>query len=205
MRAQQLAKLTETNTQMNSRQSWTQDPPPHQSSSKDTRTSSIRLVYEGQDLIEGKVYALASDIKNVGPALRSGKDTTRFDPMKRPSDQKGKSTADQSKPTETVPTNHNPQQQQVTPPTNPINRSDGWTASIPSKNPSKSAPEVDMKDGTRKTGTSQSPQYHFTSDIQDLANPQVVYDEIMNQKVTLPVYQVIGSSPALQKLVGEAT
>ena len=62
-----------------------------------------------------------------------------------------------------------------------------------------------MKDGTKKPTTSQNPQYHFTSDIQDCADPQAVFEEIMNQRVTLPVYQVVGSSPALQKLIGEAT
>lgn len=202
MWAQQLAKLTDSNTQSNlgflihlltSLQAKKLEP------------SSIHLQFEGQDLIEGKVYALSSDIKNVDPALRLGKDTTSWsDLTKCLSDQKGKSLADLSKPAGSVPMNVVPQQQ-VTPPTNPIDRSNGCMASILSETPSKTVPEIDMKDGMKKPSANQSPQYHFTSDIQDLANPQFVYDEIMNQKVTLPVYQVIGSSPALQKLVGEAT
>ena len=60
--------------------------------------------------------------------------------------------------------------------------------------------EVEMKDINNS-----GPQYHFTSDIQDTADPCVLYDEIMNQQVSVPIYQVIGSSPVLQKLIGEAT
>ncbi len=192
------AQQTSANTHLNSRQPWVPDPPPH-IPSKEASTSSIRLMYADQEVLEGKVYAVASDVRNVDPALRSGKDTSnRFDPKKRDSDQKGKSSDLQNpvNPKTTIP------QVQVPPPSNPINRPDGWKDSL--QKPSAPGPEVEMKDATKKT-TPQNSQYHFTSDIQERADPQFVYEEIMNQQVTLPIYQVVGSSPALQKLIGEAT
>ena len=194
------AQQTLQNTQQNSRQSWSPETPPHLKS-KEASTSSIWLVYGDQEVLKGKVYAVASNIRDADPALRSGKETSnRFDPKKREPDQKGKSVNDPQKPVNSAPKNPVPQ---VSPPINPINRSDGWKESI--KKPLPNTPEVEMKDGTKKPTTSQNPQYHFTLDIQDRADPQAVYEEIMNQQVTLPVYQVVGSSPALQKLIGEAT
>ncbi len=193
------AQQTAQNTQQNTRQNWVPEIPPHLKS-KEATTSSIRLVYGDQQVLEGKVYAVASNVREADPALRSGKDTSnRFDPKKREADQKGKSVTDPQNASDSVPKKTTTQ---VPPPTNPINRSDGWKESL--HKPVRSEPEVEMKDGTKKS-TPQNSQYHFTSDIQERADPQIVYEEIMNQRVTLPIYQVVGSSPALQKLIGEAT
>ncbi len=205
------AQLTDVNTQINARTSWSErDKPPHINPSNAASTNSIRLVYNGADLIHGKTYAVSSGISDASPALRSCKDTSnRFDPTKRSeeSNQKGKSNTDQQHgllPSNN-PTGKPKANVQVPPPTHPINRPEGWKDSLPQKNQATNPQEVEMKDGTKKNTNNSGPQYHFTSNIQDTADPRVLYDEIMNQRVSVPVYQVIGSSPALQKLIGEAT
>jgi hypothetical protein len=61
-----------------------------------------------------------------------------------------------------------------------------------------------MRDANKKSEKS-TPSYHFTSDIQDLADPKVLLQKILDLNISVPLFQLIGSSPALQKLIGEAT
>ncbi|THU84064.1 hypothetical protein K435DRAFT_870655 [Dendrothele bispora CBS 962.96] len=91
---------------------------------------------------------------------------------------------------------------QVQPPLNPINRQDGWKASLPSLN--KDRIDVNMKDGT-KGNPPTGPTYHFTSDIQEQVDAKAVFKTAMGAMVTLPLNQVIGVSPILQKMIAEST
>ena len=86
-------------------------------------------------------------------------------------------------------------------PPNPINTQDGWKASLPSMNKLKQ--DVQMEDETRKTTT--GPQYHFTSDVQERANPTDIFEEIMQTKIVVPISQVLGGSPLLQKMFSDTT
>ncbi|KAE9383682.1 hypothetical protein BT96DRAFT_951122 [Gymnopus androsaceus JB14] len=78
----------------------------------------------------------------------------------------------------------------IPPPPNPINRHDGWKNSLPSKDPdTKQGP----KPPNQQTQTlPQGTHYHYTSDIQDRADPQKVLDQILQVKVTLSVGEIIG-------------
>ncbi|KAK0216009.1 hypothetical protein IW262DRAFT_1464478 [Armillaria fumosa] len=197
--------------------STSQANPPVASAS--TNTMGISL--GPRDALKGNVFAISSlnpdDFHSAHPSLRSGKDTgVRFDPLRRPEDKgKGREHIPGVANVPTVP-RMNPTlpknipapkpatstKTNIPPPVNPINREDGWKASRPANMNQKD--DVQMKDATKKDKSSTGPQYHYTSDIQDMADPKAVLKHIMNLDVTLPLYQVVGNSPALQKLVGEA-
>ncbi|KAF5334116.1 hypothetical protein D9758_016077 [Tetrapyrgos nigripes] len=49
------------------------------------------------------------------------------------------------------------------------------------------------------------PTYHFSSTLSDKAEIQKIYDFIMSQEISLPIGQILGSSPALQKIFTENT
>ncbi|KAJ7722484.1 hypothetical protein DFH07DRAFT_971908 [Mycena maculata] len=68
---------------------------------------------------------------------------------------------------------------------------------------SKQREDVIMRDAKRPEKS--IPAYHFTSDIQDLADPKALLQKIFDLDISVPLFQLIGSSPALQKLLGEAT
>ncbi|KAJ7443416.1 hypothetical protein B0H11DRAFT_2345117 [Mycena galericulata] len=172
------------------------------------RTNSIGLSYGNEMVLKGDVFAvssLGSSDYYADPVTRSGKDTVRHDPLKRP-DNKGKSKERDVPPH--IPSAQppagpsRPKEPAIPPPTNPINREDGWKQSQPSN--SKPREDVMMRDAAKKPEKS-TPSYHFTSDIQDLADPKVLLQKILDLNISVPLFQLIGSSPMLQKLIGEAT
>ncbi len=75
--------------------------------------------------------------------------------------------------------------------------------------PSNNKPQndVEMKDGTRKPAdkSSTGPQFHFTSDIQEMSDPKAVMNTLMNLDVMIPLFQLVGNSTVLQKMMAEAT
>ncbi|THU80495.1 hypothetical protein K435DRAFT_845093 [Dendrothele bispora CBS 962.96] len=192
------------------------DPPPHQPS-QTASASPANLSYGRGSMLGGNVFAVASlnpegDYYHVDPALRSGKDTnTRFNPIGDKRD-KGKAkevnppvpgpSKPSSKPSIPAPsTRTDPANISIPPPQNPINRPDGWKASQPSRNPP--TKDVTMKDDTRKTPA--GPSYHFTSDLQEQFFPEAIMTKIMQTPITIPMGQLIGGSPQLQKLVADST
>lgn len=178
-------------------------------------THSMGLSYGNERVLKGDVFAVSS----LGPAdyssdpvTRSGKDTNRFDPIRKP-ESKGKQPerdAPPHMPPKQPPAGPSkPKETTIAPPPNPINRSDGWKESLPSnsKNPANSKQrneDVVMKDTTKKQDK-QNPSYHYTSDIQELADPKALLQKIFDLNISVPLFQLIGVSPQLQKLVGEAT
>ncbi|SJL10028.1 uncharacterized protein ARMOST_13410 [Armillaria ostoyae] len=180
------------------------------------------------------VSSLSFDERFSNPSLRSGKDTSsRYDPMRRPEDKgKGKEEGapapasvprpQSSQPTPgpsftrpsaftppapatTVPVTPAPARTNIPPPSNPINTQEGWKNSRPSNN--KPRNDVEMKDGTRKPAdkSSTGAQFHFTSDIQEMSDPKAVMNTLMNLDVTIPLFQLVGNSTVLQKMMAEAT
>lgn len=61
-----------------------------------------------------------------------------------------------------------------------------------------------MKDGETKKSNA-GPQYHFTSTVQDYADPSRMFSHIGDMKVEVPLFQLLGLSPQLSKLVSEST
>jgi hypothetical protein len=59
-----------------------------------------------------------------------------------------------------------------------------------------------MRDTTKRPAT---PQFHITTDIQEQARPSEVLDKVLETTVEIPVFQLLGSSPVLQKLLNEKT
>ncbi|KAJ7135550.1 hypothetical protein C8R44DRAFT_609521 [Mycena epipterygia] len=172
------------------------------------RTNSIGLSYGNELVLKGDVFAvssLGSADYYADPVTRTGKDTERHNPIKR-SDNKGKTRERDAPPhlppTQPVAGSSRPKEPPIVPPTNPINRSDGWKESRPSG--SKPREDVIMRDANKKPEKS-TPSYHFTSDIQDRADPKVLFQKILDLDISVPLFQLIGSSPALQKLIGDST
>ncbi|KAK0444185.1 uncharacterized protein EV420DRAFT_1648873 [Desarmillaria tabescens] len=179
------------------------------------------------------VSSLSFDDRFSNPSLRSGKDTSaRYDPMRRPEDKgKGKEGGAPASssvprpqssqpmpgpnftrpnaftppvPATTVPVNPAPAHVNVPPPSNPINTQKGWKNSRPSNN--KPQNDVEMKDGTRKPAdkSSTAPQYHFTSDIQEMSDPKAVMNKLLNLNVTIPLMCSVTGS-AQMKLVSRSS
>ena len=124
---------------------------------------------------------------SADPVTRTGKDTTnRQQPYNKQDDTKKPSPPAQ------------PPKNNITPPPNPINREDGWKQSQPSK-----SQDVDMKDAPKKTNKPYNP-YRITSDIQERTDINQLSQEVLNTKVTVSLKQLIGSSPALQKVFDDA-
>ncbi|KAJ6488729.1 hypothetical protein DFH09DRAFT_937143 [Mycena vulgaris] len=181
------------------------------------RTSAMVLSYGASDVLEGNNFAVSSlDLmsRDADPVTRSGKDTgARFDPAKRP-EGKGKERARESPPhmgagpssapapsAPPVPPAKPAGAQLPSPPTNPINRQDGWRDSRPSNTKTRNE-DVVMRDA-KKPATGD--KYHITSDIQERADAKAVFEDTLQTPVTLPLLQLIGLSPQLQKLFTEAT
>ncbi|KAJ3830858.1 hypothetical protein F5878DRAFT_668244, partial [Lentinula raphanica] len=93
-------------------------------------------------------------------------------------------------------------QVEIQPPTNPINRNEGWKASRPGnqKGGSDKEKDVEMKDA----GTPKS-QYHFTSKVQDYADPDGLLTRIGQMQIEVPLFQLLGLSPQLSKLMADST
>lgn len=187
------------------------DVPPHmESRGPVVQASTIGLMYGDRDVLTGDVFAVSSFppiVYDTNPTTRSRKDTSsRFNPLQHPDLNKTKNR--EPKPLPLVPVTQAPKLPKPTdarvsipPPTNPINQREGWQESLPSKRPSK---ETDVQMGEELKRPS-GPSYHFTSDVQEKANPLKVYDLIMNTMVSVPVYEVLGNSPPLQKLFADST
>ncbi|KAJ7078163.1 hypothetical protein B0H15DRAFT_789135 [Mycena belliarum] len=138
-------------------------------------THTMGLSYGNEPVLKGDVFAVSSigySDYYADPVTRSGKDTNRFDPTRKP-DAKGKGKqVERDRPPHLPPKqptpgpSHEPQPREapIPPPAHPVNRPDGWKGSLPSN--SKPRDDVAMKDVQKKTD---KPSYHFTSDIQELA------------------------------------
>jgi hypothetical protein len=92
-----------------------------------------------------------------------------------------------------------PPNSSIPPPTNPINRQEGWKDSRPSNKPK--GDDVLMRDAKKPDGD----KYRLTSNIQERTDATLILEHLMNMDVTLPLFQLVGSSPSLQKLLSEAT
>ncbi|KAJ3765220.1 hypothetical protein FB446DRAFT_655560 [Lentinula raphanica] len=98
----------------------------------------------------------------------------------------------------------------IPPPTDPINRPEGWKKSLPSnsKGKEKEREDVEMKEGDRKgsggnRGQHGGTSFHYTSDLQKRADPKRVLDKVLDTEITLSLVDLVGCSPALQKLISE--
>lgn len=90
----------------------------------------------------------------------------------------------------------------IPPPTNPINKEQGWKASKPG-NPRGGYSDVEMRDvDGKRMGNN---QYHFTSKVQDYADPQSMISRIGDMRIEVPLFQLLGLSPQLSKLMSENT
>jgi hypothetical protein len=173
------------------------------------RTNAMGLSYGSTRVLTGNNFAVSSlDFLNrdANPVTRSGKDTekqVRFDPIQRP-DGKGKTREvpphmAQAPPSALKPSPPaNQSQPTIPPPTHPINRADGWKESRPSNSKSE---DIVMRDAKKPSGD----KYIITSEIQERADAKAVFENVMNTQITLPLLEVVGLSPQLQKLFTEAT
>ncbi|KAJ7189275.1 hypothetical protein C8R46DRAFT_878033 [Mycena filopes] len=174
------------------------------------QTNSVTLSYGGNTVLQGHSFAVSSleYTSHADPVTRTGKDTDiRFNPSKRPED-RGK-TPPPHLPSAVPPHPAAPTGQPVqplaaslpTPPTNPINRQDGWKGSRPS-NSKNTGDDVVMRDVKKPAA---GDKYHITSQIQDRADAKSVFEGTLQTPVTLPLLELIGLSPQLQKLFTDAT
>ncbi|THU81528.1 hypothetical protein K435DRAFT_873242 [Dendrothele bispora CBS 962.96] len=209
-------------SRQNQNTEFRRDPPPHVGN-----VSNIGLSYEGADVFSPGVFAISAprtDNYYSYPSLRSGKDTScRFDPKARPrtDDQvqtKGSEVPQQHQnvqtPQQPIPsTSRQPPQVpsqkpiDVAPPNNPINREEGWRASKPSNNKGKEKEDVAMKDlkDIKDINRKQGPSYHFTSTLSEKVNTDLLFNKIIETEISIPIGQLLGTSPELQKMVTDAT
>ncbi|KAJ3749821.1 hypothetical protein EV360DRAFT_56727 [Lentinula raphanica] len=175
-----------------------------------------------EEVMEGQAY----------PSLRSGRDTTCFNP----SNQQGR---ENKKRVDRDPNNFDklgyrpPEMRRVPPeptisteipgrkeenegtakidipvPPNPINRQEGWKKSQPSTSRGKEKEDRDIEMGDSKTsrdtgGKSAGTSFHYTSDLKKKADPKKVLDKVLDTEITLSLADLVGCSPALQKLISE--
>ncbi|KAF5364452.1 hypothetical protein D9758_010654 [Tetrapyrgos nigripes] len=205
------------------------DIPPHMDG---VRTShSMGLVYEQEDVLRSlgptayRSFQVShqEDHHNSYPTLRSQKTNNRFDFTKRPDDIQPTST---QRPQETITKRPNQQPQNapapnpqpqptqlanrqppqsppkrdinIPPPTNPVNCQEGQRDL---KNKDR---DICMREAPSST-LPKGPTYHFTSTLSEQAELQKVYEYIMKHKISLPIGQILGSSPQLQKIFTENT
>ncbi len=66
---------------------------------------------------------------------------------------------------------------------------------------------VEMRNRTRKLAdkSSTGSQFHFTFNIQEMSDRKAVMSKLMNLDVTLLLFQLVGNSTVLQKMMAEAT
>ncbi|KAJ3991203.1 hypothetical protein F5050DRAFT_1812816 [Lentinula boryana] len=96
-----------------------------------------------------------------------------------------------------------PSKDNIPQPPNPINNERGWKGSRPG-NPRGGNQDVEMKDGDVRKGNN-GPQYHFTSKLQEYADPDKMFSNIGDMKVEVPLFQLLGLSPQLSKRFAEGT
>ncbi|KAJ7483025.1 hypothetical protein B0H11DRAFT_1651157, partial [Mycena galericulata] len=176
------------------------------------RTSVIGLSYGSSNVLGDNIFAVSSlnvADRYADPVTRGGKDTSpRYDPLKRPAQGKGKEReGEPSKPPVSAPKPVPaapvipPNSTLPAPPPNSINREDGWKASRPANSKPKDE-DIIMRDAKKPA---QTDKYHITSSIQERADPNRIFEELMKTQITVPFFQLLGVSPALQKLFSEAT
>jgi hypothetical protein len=175
---------------------------------KTARTNSIGLSYGSSRVLNDRIFAVSSlDVQDrlAEPVTRTGRDTgVRFDPARRLEGGKGKEReTERVKPPSTVPkpAANPPNTTLPAPPPNPINRQEGWKDSRPS-NSKPQSDDVVMRDAKRP---GPADKYHITSTIQERADTNAVFEGLLKMPATLPLLQLIGISPGLQKLFSEAT
>ncbi len=175
--------------------------------------------------LDDKDYS--NEVFGTDAALRSGRETdVRYDPMDRRNRENRKkedfTTTRPSPPASTPNVKHpqnpsppsrtptlsqsapqKPNNTTIPPPTNPINRQEGWKNSQPSRNTEKSK-DVNMKDDTHRSAPSGN-TYRFTSDLQETTDPKALLEKLYKTELLVSVKDLIGNSPPLQKLIGEAT
>ncbi|KIJ25916.1 hypothetical protein M422DRAFT_273053 [Sphaerobolus stellatus SS14] len=175
-----------------------------QQAGKTASTSNVSLVVGNANALGGQIVGITAEEYNDylrQAATRSGKDTSaRLDPYKRPGTKdrpQSKLPGMSKKPvTDSTLSVSKAQDQAISktvPPPHPINTRDGWKEGRSSKG-------VTMKNETRK-----GPSFHFTSDIQEQASVEAIERTILDQVVTLPLRDILGVSPALQKRIQEIT
>ncbi|KAJ3964037.1 hypothetical protein EV361DRAFT_956355 [Lentinula raphanica] len=98
-----------------------------------------------------------------------------------------------------------PSKVNIQPPTNPINRNDGWKAARPGSPRGGGSKEKDVEMKDSNTQKSNQPQYHFTSKVQDRADADGLLNRIGQMPVEVPLFQLLGLSPQLSKLMAENT
>ncbi|KAJ3718869.1 hypothetical protein C8R42DRAFT_560380, partial [Lentinula raphanica] len=92
----------------------------------------------------------------------------------------------------------------IPPPSNPINRPEGWRKSQPSTGKGKNKEEdVEMKE-TPGNKAPQATSFHFTSDLQKRAEPKRILERVLDTDVTVSLAELVGCSPVLQKMISEA-
>ncbi len=161
-----------------------------------------------QPLQGGPIGSTRADYEELvsGAVTRTGKDTgTRHDPYKRPDATKPKERTYPSilkKPTSAPVPQSQPQTEarirrihRPPPKPHPINTEEGWKKSRQTQNKTRDIEMKEAKDDVKK-GT---PQYYFTSDIQEQVSADAVMKAIMNQTISLSLRDIIGISPILQK------
>ncbi|KAJ3964711.1 hypothetical protein EV361DRAFT_976582 [Lentinula raphanica] len=168
----------------------------------------------------------------VYPSLRSGRDTgARFNPAGqqgrenrrraeqdpnnfdkpgfRPPEARGKAPSPTIR-TEQVRKEPEPTKPEaridIPPPTNPVNRPEGWKKSQPSTTKFKGKEkeeDIEMTDNKAgKAGPSQG-HFHYTSDLQKRADPKSVLDKVLETDITVSLAELVGCSPTLQKMISE--
>ncbi|KAJ3831351.1 hypothetical protein F5878DRAFT_667646 [Lentinula raphanica] len=94
----------------------------------------------------------------------------------------------------------------IPPPTNPVNRPEGWKKSQPSTTKFKGKEkeeDIEMTDNKAgKAGPSQE-HFHYTSDLQKRADPKSVLDKVLETDITVSLAELVGCSPTLQKMISE--
>ena len=172
-------------------------------------TASIGSVYLNghQALREGIIPITQEDYEDMihsNAVTRTGKDTTaRMNPYQKLEHSKAKSSPPNipNKPTAQVPRSNHPTQPPNLPTPPSINTQEGWKEGRSGKPKDVKMKDVNAKDEPKR-GT---PQYHFTSDIQEQVSIDAIQNAIFDQKITVSLRDIIGISPALQKKITDST
>ncbi|KAJ7238045.1 hypothetical protein B0H12DRAFT_1238016 [Mycena haematopus] len=170
------------------------------------RTNTMGLSYGATQVLGGNNFAVSSldyPYHQADPVTRSQKEQEqRFDPLKRVDKGKGKDVPPHlGVPPAPLPSTNKPPAEVLPKPQNPLNRLDGWKESRPSGSKSKNEDAI-MRD-VKKPG--QSDKYHITSEVQERADAKAVFESVLRTQVTLPLLELVGLSPQLQKLFTEST
>nr|GAT48677.1 predicted protein [Mycena chlorophos] len=158
------------------------------------RTNSMQLAYGSSAVLGDRFFA------DTAP---------RYNPIRQPEERKktvpermsGPGPSAPTKPAVPAPAPNRapPVNSSIPPPPNLINRQDGWKNARAPRNAGNE--DIVMRDA-KKPGND---KYHITSSIQERANPSGVFESLLQMNVTLPLFELLGSSPPLQKLFSDST